>query len=985
PEYMAPEQLERPAEVDHRADIYSLGVVIYQMLTGELPPSKGELVAPSKKAVVDVRLDEVVLRALEKQPERRYQQASEVKTQVETIASTPAPKIAESQGVPAAVESAERERSFWALLMWGKEGSSMWRRGTTVVLAAFVISTVTLAIALIRKTSTEDSKPLNPVPETPVRVVNDPSPPNIVIDVAACPGGPWTVVFPGGATVELIGVGENPNDGKGWWRPDGAAVERPYDPDAFCVVFPKVRKNHLLREIAVLVNGISLDKERLNYEFDPPESIMREENRFVSQSDNKPTPPNMQVLGCQIPPDRKTIALRFAGSQDDPWQTVCDTTAPSEIKGVGGANGVAVFSQATENSGDASVTVSHNLREGALRVSAVGVDGWEHEAEGSEERSNGDTRKMHVTFSKLALKNIKAFRLERHALTWAEFRNVALQPGDTQPAVAAAKTDNIDLPFINDPQVLGEWESVDFIANPDDFDPGKRQWKGELDFQCTYQEDGKTPKPWFTWTKGVLIHHGDKTASHYDIREIQGQPYMFLEWKSGDVTIRGMKPKYYVLKKTAAGAPAPEAAKAPATAVSPPSPQPQPLHAAQGTPVREVNDPSPANIVIDVAAHPGGPWKAALPSELPGGATVELVGVGETLAKGKGWWRPDGSPAQRPYDSVFLGNNLEKTRKNCVIRDIAVELDGGGYPEREFDPPTDTYGEGFPFVQNKDVRCMRVLGRWVPAGLKTITVRLANNQEPWQTVCDTTAPSEIKGVGGANGVAIFSQATENSSDVSVSVLHNLRYGALRVAAVGVDDWRHDALDTKEIRDNYTSKMHVTFGKLALKNIKAFRLERHPCTWAEFRNVALQPGEPVAAPKMPAEERGTQKRPAGAPVPAVPKPAKGQDALLELLRVQLRQAEDAVLVAEAREKAGQITQGDVQVEKDNVEILKAQIAGDALQAARLGLASAERQLKFAKIKFDRGLIDNTEYQVAKNAVELRQVKLRLAEEAAKGNK
>ncbi|MCX6898441.1 MAG: protein kinase [Verrucomicrobia bacterium] len=88
PQYMAPEQTEHPSEVDHRADIYSLGVVFYQMLTGELP--KGKFEAPSKKVVIDVRLDEVVLRALEKEPERRYQQVSEVKTQVETIANTPA-------------------------------------------------------------------------------------------------------------------------------------------------------------------------------------------------------------------------------------------------------------------------------------------------------------------------------------------------------------------------------------------------------------------------------------------------------------------------------------------------------------------------------------------------------------------------------------------------------------------------------------------------------------------------------------------------------------------------------------------------------------------------------------------------------------------------------------------------------------------------------------------------------------------------------
>ncbi|MCX6910053.1 MAG: protein kinase, partial [Verrucomicrobia bacterium] len=97
PQYMAPEQTEHPAEVDHRADIYSLGVVFYQMLTGELP--KGKFEAPSKKVVIDVRLDEVVLRALEKEPERRYQQVSEVKTQVETIAGTP-PQVAPVKSTP---------------------------------------------------------------------------------------------------------------------------------------------------------------------------------------------------------------------------------------------------------------------------------------------------------------------------------------------------------------------------------------------------------------------------------------------------------------------------------------------------------------------------------------------------------------------------------------------------------------------------------------------------------------------------------------------------------------------------------------------------------------------------------------------------------------------------------------------------------------------------------------------------------------------
>jgi tRNA A-37 threonylcarbamoyl transferase component Bud32 len=113
--YMAPEQVERPLEVDHRADIYSLGVVFYEMLTGQLPV--GRFPMPSEKAGTDAFLDEVVLRTLEREPDRRYQHASDVKTDVESHAR------------PAHRESAERERRSlpasrvrgpaWALLVAG--------------------------------------------------------------------------------------------------------------------------------------------------------------------------------------------------------------------------------------------------------------------------------------------------------------------------------------------------------------------------------------------------------------------------------------------------------------------------------------------------------------------------------------------------------------------------------------------------------------------------------------------------------------------------------------------------------------------------------------------------------------------------------------------------------------------------------------------------------------------------------------------------
>ncbi len=122
--YMAPEQLTSPHQVDHRADLYALGVVFYELLTGDQP--SGSFPPPSRFVPAYPGFDAVIRRALASDPAQRYQHASEFRAAVEAV-------IASSPGVAAANSFAGGEfrlsqvadvglRRFYGLGLGGRFG-----------------------------------------------------------------------------------------------------------------------------------------------------------------------------------------------------------------------------------------------------------------------------------------------------------------------------------------------------------------------------------------------------------------------------------------------------------------------------------------------------------------------------------------------------------------------------------------------------------------------------------------------------------------------------------------------------------------------------------------------------------------------------------------------------------------------------------------------------------------------------------------------
>ncbi len=390
PAYMAPEQFERPGDVDHRADIYALGVVFYQMLTGQLPDRPIE--RPSKRVQIDVRLDEIVLRALEKDPDRRYSQASVLKTQVESL--TLAAGLQTRSVIPTRFNRKAVAGAGWLVLFaiaatyLGTAGPPL--SGGRGLKGEVLVSFVQLLLSL------------------------------------GLSGGFGATVL-GWLAVSEIRRSAGRLRGLRLAVIDGLGVP------LLALDFFLFRPGHGLglTVTAGLLLGLALNTLIL---------------WMVWRALNTPL--------LRLGPGTATIAR-----------------PPSRLVRV----------------------IAYGLiATGALCTAAV----------------------THFWCSRL--------------------------------------TDEINLPFVDDPPAVGRWTSVDLVQSPDQFTPGMPSWKGALALRgFVLLPAGESAQPWWAWTRGVIIEKEDRTASRYEIKEINGSRFMFMEWKSQDYIFSRRMRGFYVLRWSA--------------------------------------------------------------------------------------------------------------------------------------------------------------------------------------------------------------------------------------------------------------------------------------------------------------------------------------------------------------------------------------------------------------------------------------------------
>ena len=372
------------------------------------------------------------------------QKASEYAAQLLAIARQVRPARFAAVAAVAMARPSRMEGRLLAILDATRSRRAMTRAAATA--AILIAAAVAVPLACVRVTAVEDKA------AAPAAPAADPKAKAAL--VAAKPGAvaepPWRVTLPSGITVALIGVSENPSQGKPWWRPDGSTLA--HAPDLY-PSFPEPPLPDLIQpanEFAILLTDMTLPSQQGDFEVitriepTPPlggngatgttwvSSRLWEPSGTTKGAHTKGS--QLYVLSQSFPPsqDHATIKVGLAAG---PWNTITAENIEgrrgrsSSVRGILGTDIDVSFAEPYEQEKSVFITVAHNVPpDQQVRAVAVLADGKEVAGGWNPQVANGHVQQITQSFGGISIKDVVEFRVQARPFQWAEFKNVPLRP-----------------------------------------------------------------------------------------------------------------------------------------------------------------------------------------------------------------------------------------------------------------------------------------------------------------------------------------------------------------------------------------------------------------------------------------------------------------------------------------------------------------------------------------------------------------------------
>jgi hypothetical protein len=218
--------------------------------------------------------------------------------------------------------------------------------------------------------------------------------------------------------------------GRAWWRPDGRAYVGEVFENEGSKVYPNEAQQ--ARDFVFRTEGLPADASQPTFAFDSPAN-MAGGGHPIRRGEHVP---DHYFLSAALQAKGGTVTAR-AGVAIGPWETLHEHAAPSFGSASfrhEGVDWVVSFLTPVEKAGGGFVVgVTHTATDLQTRVVVVDGAGKEHLSSNAQRNTYGDSTQLSVTFQEPPLSEVKAFRLQTRAYTWAQFENVALNPQQSSP------------------------------------------------------------------------------------------------------------------------------------------------------------------------------------------------------------------------------------------------------------------------------------------------------------------------------------------------------------------------------------------------------------------------------------------------------------------------------------------------------------------------------------------------------------------------